>query len=61
MQVTIVEKIFNTDGRYRRTREKMYIEDFNSKYKGLNRNSWDANYKHLKKYLWFHFGTEERF
>ena len=39
MEVTIVEKVFNKDGQYRRAREKHYIQDFNTKYKGMNKNS----------------------
>ena len=39
MQVTVVEKVFNPNGQFRRTREQMFIQDFNSKYKGLNRKS----------------------
>ena len=37
MKVTIVEKLRNGDPQYRKTREKMFIENFNTKYKGLNR------------------------
>ena len=39
MQVTILEQIFNSDRQFRKTREKMYIERFNTKYKGLNKKS----------------------
>ena len=39
MQVTILEKVFNGDAQFRKTREKMCIHDFNTKYKGLNRYS----------------------
>ena len=39
MEVTIVEKVFNKDGQYRRARENNYIQDFNTKYEGMNRNS----------------------
>jgi hypothetical protein len=39
MTVTIVEKIRNFDPRFRKTREKMYIEKFNSKHKGMNRHT----------------------
>ena len=39
MEVTILEKIFNEDPQYRKQREQMWIEKFNTKYKGLNRKS----------------------
>ena len=39
MEVTILEKVFNKDSQFRRAREKNYIQDFNTKYKGMNRNS----------------------
>ena len=37
MTITILEKIFNTNPQYRKQREKMWINKFNTKYKGLNR------------------------
>ena len=37
MEITIMEKIFNTNPQFRKQREKMYINKFNTKYKGLNR------------------------
>ena len=39
MEVTILEKIFNPDPQFRKAREKMFINEFNTKHKGLNRNS----------------------
>ena len=39
MEVSILEKIFNEDPHYRKQREQMWIEKFNTKYKGLNRKS----------------------
>ena len=39
MQVTILEQLFNSDPQFRKTREKMYIERFNTKYKGLNKKT----------------------
>ena len=39
MEVTIVEKLFNLDAKFRKTREKLFIQKFNTKHKGLNRNS----------------------
>ena len=37
MEITIVEKVFNQDPRFRKEREKFYIQKFNTRYKGLNR------------------------
>ena len=37
MQVTIVEKIHSKDPNYRKEREKMYINIFNTGYKGMNK------------------------
>ena len=37
MQITVIEKVFNQDPHYRKQRERMYIQKFNTKYKGLNR------------------------
>ena len=37
MQVLILEKIHSTDGAYRKEREKMYINLFNTSYKGMNK------------------------
>ena len=39
MKVTVLEKIFNKNPQYRKTREKMWINRFNTKYKGLNKIS----------------------
>ena len=39
MKVTVVEKIRNFDPRFRKTREKMFIEKFNTKHKGMNKQS----------------------
>ena len=39
MKVTVLEKIFSTDGAVRKEREKHYIQEMNTKYKGLNRKS----------------------
>ena len=36
MEVTILEKIFSLDAQYRKAREKMHIQNFNTKYKGMN-------------------------
>ena len=39
MTVTVIEKIFNQNPQYRKQREKMWINRFNTKYKGLNKMS----------------------
>ena len=39
MEVTVLEKIKNIDAQFRKQREQMWIEKFNTKYKGLNRKS----------------------
>ena len=39
MTVTVIEKIFNNDPNFRKQREKMWINKFNTRYKGLNRIS----------------------
>ena len=38
MQISILEKVFNQDPQFRKQRERMYIQKFNTKYKGLNKN-----------------------
>ena len=37
MQITIIEKVYNQDSQYRKQREKMFIQKFNTKYRGLNK------------------------
>ena len=37
MKVTILEKVYSMDGMIRQQREKMFIADLNTNYKGLNR------------------------
>ena len=37
MTITILEKIFNPNPQFRKTREKMWINKFNTKCKGLNK------------------------
>jgi len=39
MKVTVIEKIFNNDPRFRKQREKMWINKLNTRYKGLNKIS----------------------
>ena len=42
MRVTIIEKIFSQDAAIRKEREKFYIMKLNTKYKGLNRMTWNC-------------------
>ena len=37
MKVTVVEKVHSNDDVLREERESMYIKNFNTKYKGINR------------------------
>ena len=37
MSVSILEKVYNRDERFRKEREKFYILKMNTKYKGMNR------------------------
>ena len=37
MEITIIEKVYNQDPLLRQQREKMFIQKFNTKYKGLNK------------------------
>ena len=39
LQVSIVEKLNSTSEQFRKQREKMYIQKFNTKYKGLNQKT----------------------
>ena len=39
MEITVVEMIFNIDPQYRKQREKKYINNFNTKYKGINKSN----------------------
>ena len=39
MTVTVIEKIFNNGPGFRKQREKMWINKFNTRYKGLNKIS----------------------
>ena len=39
IEVTILEKVHSNDSRYREAREKKFIQDYNTKYKGMNRYS----------------------
>ena len=38
MEISVVENFFNNDAQFRKQREKMFINRFNSKYKGMNRS-----------------------
>ena len=37
MEITILEKVFSDNPQFRKQREKMYINKFNTRYRGLNR------------------------
>ena len=37
MLITVVEKVYNQDPQFRKQREKLYIQKFNTRYKGLNK------------------------
>ena len=37
MEIMIIEKIFNNDPQFRKQREKMFIQKFNTRYRGLNK------------------------
>ena len=37
MRVTVLEKVFSQDPQFRKQREKLYIQKFNTRYRGLNR------------------------
>ena len=39
MRVTVLEKIFSTDPAVRKEREKLFIKEMNTKYKGMNRKT----------------------
>ena len=38
MRVTVIEKVFKDSKIYRETRESMFIRDFESEHKGLNKD-----------------------
>ena len=37
MEITIIEKLFTEDPQFRKQREKMYIQKFNTRHRGLNK------------------------
>ena len=37
MEITVIEKVFNQDAQFRKQREKLWIQKFNTRYRGLNR------------------------
>ena len=37
MEITIIEKLFTEDPQFRKQREKMFIQKFNTRYRGLNK------------------------
>ena len=38
MRITVLEKLKSSDAQLRKTRESFYIQRFNTKYKGMNKN-----------------------
>ena len=52
MEITVLEKVFNQDGQFRKQREKLWIQKFNTKYRGLNRiNGGWKKYANCKPFL----------
>ena len=39
MEITVLEKVFNPEQKYRKVKETKFIEDLNTKYKGMNRKT----------------------
>ena len=39
IEVTIIEQVYNPAEQFRKRRESMWIQDFNTKHKGLNRKT----------------------
>ena len=39
MEISIIEKLHNTSYLFRKQREKMFIQKFNTKYKGMNQKT----------------------
>lgn len=37
MRITVIEKVFSKEHQFRKEREKLYIQKFNTRYRGLNR------------------------
>ena len=37
MEITVIEKLFSEDPQFRKQREKMFIQKFNTRYRGLNK------------------------
>ena len=58
--MTVLEKIFISDPAVRKEREKYFIAKMNTKYKGLNKITWNCQLQHFfKKYFCFHLGLEK--
>ena len=55
MEVMIIEKVHNNSDQFRKEREKMYIQKFNTKYKGMNQKTWEnkANCICFFKFIFF--------
>ena len=39
MEISIIEKLHNKSDMFRKQREKMFIEKFNTKYRGMNQKT----------------------
>ena len=39
MEITIIEKVHNPSDAFRKQREKMFIQKFNTKYRGMNQKT----------------------
>ena len=39
MEISIIEKLHNTSDLFRKQREKMFIQKFNTKYRGMNQKT----------------------
>ena len=53
MRIRVLEKIHNKDPFYRKKREAMYINKFNTKLKGLNKISWTCCFANTFKNFFF--------
>ena len=56
MSITVLESIKSNDEAYRKRRESHYIEQFNLKYKGMNKKRWHI--ANCNEIFFIHLGTE---
>ena len=62
IRVSIIEKLNYSSEQFRKQREKMYIQKFNTKYKGLNQKTQLIAYeKNFKKHFSYWFRRSEYF